>query len=104
MRVDFIKKYFWTDEIGSFHALLKDQEKIVGCYCAIPYQYTYFGTPLTFGLIVDTMLDEAYRGSPFTLKKMATPVYDNLRLNNIPFVLGFQLQCLSCCRKKVLKV
>lgn len=103
VRDDFIKKYFWTDEKGSFHAIMKDEEKIVGCYCAIPYQYTFFGTPLRFGLCVDTMLDEAYRGNPFTLKKMATAVYDNLRQNNIPFVFGFPNDNAYLLQKRILK-
>lgn len=100
---EFIKKYFWTDPKGSFHALMKDGEKIIGCYCGIPYRYNYFGRSLTFGLCVDTMLDEAYRGNPFTLKKMAIPVYNALRQHNVSFVFGFPNENAYLLQKKILK-
>jgi hypothetical protein len=101
--VDFFRKYFWTKSEGSYHALMICDEGIVGCYSVIPYKYRFFEREIWFGLSVDTMIDENYRGSPFNLKKMATAVYDKLVLDGVSFVFGFPNENVYLVRKKILK-
>lgn len=100
---DFFSKYYWTHPEGAYHSLLKVNEYVVGCYSVIPYEYKFFDCDVTFGLSVDTMIDEDYRGSPFNLKKMAAAVYDKLLLDGVSFVFGFPNDNIYLVRKKLLK-
>jgi len=99
----FNQKFIQTVLGYSFHCLMIKGEKIVGCYSVIPFEYNYFGKKVVFGLSVDTMIDEAYRGNPFNLKKMANLVYDRLKEDGIPFVFGFPNDNVYLVRKKILK-
>ena len=101
--VDFFSKYYWTNSEGSYHSLMMVNDNIVGCYSVIPYEYKFFDNNVTFGLSVDTMIDEDYRGSPFNLKKMATAVYGRLLLDGVSFVFGFPNENIYLVRKKLLK-
>ena len=101
--VGFFSKYYWTSSKGSYHSLMKVDDNIVGCYSVIPYEYKFFDSDVTFGLSVDTMIDEDYRGNPFNLKKMATAVYDKLVLHGVSFVFGFPNENVYLVRKKILK-
>lgn len=87
----------------SFHGVMKDNGYIVGCYSAIPYQYTVGGHSYIFGLSVDTMIDEAYRGSPFILKRLAQLVFDDLKESGIPLIFGFPNSNFYLITKKILK-
>lgn len=101
---DFQKKFFDTFLGYSYHSLmLNDNNEIVGCYSVIPYRYEYFDHELIFGLSVDTMIHEDYRGSPYTLKKLSSLIYEQLKANNIPFVFGFPNDNVYLVRKKILK-
>ncbi len=101
---DFDKKFISNIFKTSYHALLlNDEKKIVGCYSSIPQQYNYYGKEVTFGLSVDTMIDEEYRGSPFTLKKLANKVYESMKSDGISFVFGFPNDNVYLVRKKILK-
>lgn len=100
---DFFGKYYWTKPDGAYHSMMKVNDNVVGCYSVIPYEYKFFDKDVTFGLSVDTMIDEDYRGSPFNLKKMATAVYDKLVLDGVSFVFGFPNENIYLVRKKILK-
>jgi hypothetical protein len=101
---DFKKKFLSNTFKTSYHALLlSDNHKIVGCYTSIPQQYIYYGKEMTFGLSVDTMIDNEYRGNPFTLKKLANIVYDSMKDDGISFVFGFPNDNVYLVRKKILK-
>ena len=101
---DFDKK-FLNNSLGySYHSLmLNENDEIVGCYSCIPYEYNYFGKQVLFGLSVDTMIKEEYRGSPFTLKKLANAVYDEMKKDGVSFVFGFPNDNVYLVRKKILK-
>ena len=99
----FLKKYFWTNTEGSYHSLMLVNNEIVGCYSVIPYEYNFFDKKMTFGLSVDTMIDEEFRGNPFNFKKMATTIYDKLKTDGISFVFGFPNKNVYLVRKKILK-
>lgn len=104
MTLESFEQKFEKNQSGfSYHGLMVDEEKIVGCYSAIPYKYNYFGKKTVFGLSVDTMIAEACRGNPFNLKKMANLVYDGLKADGIPFVFGFPNDNVYLVRKKILK-
>lgn len=104
MTLESFEQKFEKNQSGfSYHGLMIDEERIVGCYSVIPYTYNYFGKEVVFGLSVDTMIAEAYRGSPFNLKKMANLVYDGLKADGIPFVFGFPNDNVYLVRKKILK-
>jgi hypothetical protein len=101
---DFINKFLQNIKSYSYHSLLiNENEEIVGCYSAIPYEYNYFGKKVLFGLSVDTMIKEEYRGSPFTLKKLANNVYEEMKKDGISFVFGFPNNNVYLVRKKILK-
>lgn len=102
--IDFEKKFLSNTFNTSYHALLlNDNNEIVGCYSSIPQEYNYFGSQVIFALSVDTMIDEEYRGSPFTLKKLATGVYSSMQQDGISFVFGFPNDNVYLVRKKILK-
>ncbi len=104
MTIEQFEQKFEKNQSGfSYHGLMIDEEKIVGCYSAIPYKYNYFGKEVVFALSVDTMIAEKYRGNPFNLKKMANLVYDSLKADGIPFVFGFPNDNVYLVRKKILK-
>ena len=105
MSIEEFKNKFELNIMGySYHSLLFNEEnEIVGCYSCIPYMYNYYGKKLLFGLSVDTMIQEKYRGSPFTLKKLANTVYDEMKKDGISFVFGFPNDNVYLVRKKILK-
>jgi hypothetical protein len=101
---DFEHKFLSNTFKTSYHGLLlNDANEIVGCYSSIPQEYNYFGIPVVFGLSVDTMIDEEYRGNPFTLKNLANEVYSAMQQDRISFVFGFPNDNVYLVRKKVLK-
>lgn len=99
----FEQKFAKNQSAFAYHGLMIEEEKIVGCYSAIPYKYNYFGKEIIFALSVDTMIAETYRGNPFNLKKIANLVYDSLKADGIPFVFGFPNDNVYLVRKKILK-
>lgn len=99
----FFRKYFWTTTNGSYHSMMKDNDAVVGCYSVIPYDYKFFDKNVHFGLSVDTMINENFRGNPFDFKKMASAVYEKLVADGISFVFGFPNENVYLVRKKILK-
>jgi len=99
----FEQKFEKNQNSFSYHGLMTDEGRIVGCYSAIPNEYNFFAKKIVFALSVDTMIAEAYRGNPFNLKKMANLVYDSLKEYGIPFVFGFPNDNVYLVRKKILK-
>ena len=101
---DFFIKFTKNAKGYSYHSiLLNNENEIVGCYSSIPYEYNYFGNKLLFGLSVDTMIKEEYRGSLFTFKKMAQNVYEKMNKDGVSFVFGFPNDNVYQVRKKMLK-
>jgi len=100
---EFFKKYQNNAFGYSYHSFILDNDIIVGSYTVIPYKYNFFGSDMVFGLSVDTMIKDKYRGSPFTFKKLANNVYNELKKDKIPFVFGFPNDNVYLVRKKILK-
>lgn len=104
MTLELFDQKFTKNCLGfSYHGLMIEEDKIVGCYSVIPYNYRFFNQEYIFGLSVDTMISEAYRGNPFNLNKMANLVYDGLKADGIPFVFCFPNDNIYLVRKKILK-
>lgn len=101
---DFEKQFLNTTKGYSYHALMIEENNLIlGCYSCIPMEYQYFSNNFTFGLSVDTMINEGYRGNPYNLKKLANLVYESMIKDNIPFVFGFPNDNVYLVRKKILK-
>ena len=100
---DFSKQFLGTITGYSYHGLMIENDKIVGCYSAMPFEYNFYSKKYIFALSVDTMIMKEYRGNPFSLKKMANLVYKSLTVDGIPFVFGFPNDNVYLIRKKILK-
>jgi hypothetical protein len=100
---EFAKKYQNNVSGYSYHSFMLDDNKIVGSYTVIPHEYKFFDNNMIFGLSVDTMIKEEYRGSPFVFKKLANNAYMELKKDAIPFVFGFPNDNVYLVRKKILK-
>lgn len=100
----FDKQFLNTPKGYSYHGLIVNEDNlIVGCYSSIPMKYEYYNNNYVFGLSVDTMIREKYRGSPFNLKKIANLVYELMLKDDIFFVFGFPNDNVYLVRKKILK-
>lgn len=86
----------------SYHGLLLDGGRMVGCYTSIPFHYHYFGKREIFAESVDTMIHPDYRGSAGNLKDMAESVYAALAADGIPFVFGAPNERIHSSRKRKL--
>jgi hypothetical protein len=87
----------------SYHGLMLDEGRIVGCYSTIPFHYHYFGKIEVFAESVDTMIHPDYRGSSLNLKTMAESVYAALVNDGIPFVFGAPNERIYPIRKRKLE-
>ncbi|MEN6428936.1 MAG: GNAT family N-acetyltransferase [Phycisphaerales bacterium] len=99
----FDRKYLRTPLGYSYHGLMTAEDAIVGAYNVIPYEYDYFGRRVLFGLSVDTMIGGDCRGGPFSLREMATLVYDAMRRDNLGFVFGFPNEMAYEYTKRLLR-
>ena len=99
----FHRKYRVTPFGYSYHGLMLANDKIVGAYNIIPYIYRFFGRDAKFGLSVDTMIDEQYRGGPFNLLRMANLVMEAIRQDEVSFAFGFPNDNVYEFTTKVLK-
>jgi hypothetical protein len=99
---DFLKKFKSNEKMYSFHGLMKINNEIIGSYPVIPNKFNYFGKELFFGLVVDTLIDEKYRGNLDNLIKLNNIVYEKLKKENIPFVYGIANKNYYPIIKKIL--
>lgn len=101
--VDFFEKQFQKNPLrDSYHGLMKQGDRIVGSYSAIPFRYHYFGREETFAISVDTMIHKDARESG-SLYRLANQVYDELVKDGIPFVFCFPNENIYLIRKKLLR-
>jgi len=99
---DFLKKFKSNKKNYSFHGLMKIKNKVIGSYPVIPNKFNYYGRELFFGLVVDTLIDEKYRGNIDNLIKLNNTVYEKLKEENIPFVYGIANKSYYPIIKKLL--
>ena len=60
---DFMKKFTSNTKKYSFHGLMKKNNKVIGSYSVIPNKFRYFDEDLFFGLGINTMIEQNYRGN-----------------------------------------
>jgi len=99
---EFIEKFSRNFLKFSFHGLMIYENKIIGCYHVIPYEFKYFSNKQLFGQSVDTTIDINFRGNIFNLKKLAYSVYDELKKFNIFFVYGIANEKFYPVKKRIL--
>ncbi len=99
---DFINKFKSNEKHYSFHGLMKHKNKIIGSYPVIPKKYKYYGKELFFGLVVDTLIEENYRGDLNNLINLNNIVYEKLKKEDIPFIYGIANKNYYPIVKKVL--
>lgn len=100
---EFDRKYMLTPLGYSYHGLMFSEEQLVGTYNIIPYLYNYFGARILFGLSTDMMVNEEYRGGPFSVINMVNLVYEGLKRDNIGFIFGFPNDNAYQFTKRILK-
>lgn len=85
----FERKYDAPVGGTSYHGLtLSENGKIVGCTATIPFSFDSFGEEKVFGLVVDSMIDPAYRKSIFALKKMFDQSAELMNNDGVSFVFA----------------
>jgi hypothetical protein len=100
---DFLHQ-FERNEFGfSYFGLIYENDRLIGSYAVIPFEYIYNDERVIFAQSVDTMIDKKYRGNPFLLKRLSSKVYKRLKKDSIPFVFGFPNDNIYLVRKKILK-
>ena len=99
----FGRRYLHTPLGYSYHGLMVVDGSIVGAYNVIPYEYSFFGTRVLFGLSVDTLITKDGRGGPFNLSEMAAIVYEVMRSDRVGFIFGFPNEIAYGYVKRVLK-
>ena len=86
---EFQRKYKAPIGGSSYHGLaLSEDGEIVGCTATIPFMYNYFAQEKMFGLVVDSMIDPAYRKSIFALKKMFDQSAELMKSDGVSFVFA----------------
>lgn len=83
----FNRYYFLTPLGYSYHAILKDEGKIVGHNAYVPLSFYYLGKRMLFVDTVSSMLASDHRGF-MNYYKMLVSSYKELKKVGIPFVYG----------------
>jgi hypothetical protein len=99
---EFKKKFLNNFLKFSFHGLMKLDNKIVGCYHVIPYEFNFFSSKKLFAQSVDTTISPKFRGNIYNLKKLANLVYEEIKKFNIFFVYGIANEKFYPVKKKIL--
>ena len=86
----------------SFHALMFEKNKIVGCNTVIPQEFNYFGKKYLFGQWCETLIDKNYRGAIFNFKRLGNILNDVLLKNDICFIYGLPNKALYIVSKRLL--
>jgi hypothetical protein len=80
---------FLNNPLGySFHSMIIDNERIVGCGSYIPSYYLVNGQQLLFANSVDTMVTKPYRDFA-NLYYMITTIYEYMKNEGVVYVYGF---------------
>jgi hypothetical protein len=87
--VTHFRNQFLNNPLGySYHSIIIETGKIVGCDSYIPSYYTVDGQRLLFANAVDTMISKPYRDF-VNLYDMVTEVHDYMKKDGVICVYGF---------------
>tara|TARA_Y100000590_G_C15697297_1_gene1005582 strand:+ start:845 stop:1822 length:978 start_codon:yes stop_codon:yes gene_type:complete len=99
---EFKEKYLYNFLGFSFHGLMKSNDKIVGCYNVIPYEFVFFSEKVLFGQWCENLIDSNFRGNFYNFKKLANIVNEELKNYKIFFVYGWPNKPLYVVSKRLL--
>ena len=85
---NFKEKYLKSFRNESYHALIIDNDMVVGGCTAIPYKYIYFGQEISCALFVDAFVQEDYRKNEFAMYDAYTLIKDKLIEDGFPFIIS----------------
>jgi hypothetical protein len=85
---DFKHKYLTTIDGVSYHALLTEEERVVGGCTIIPYEYYIGGEIIRAGLAVDVFILENYRSDPYSLYNMYKDLKTEIIARDISIVIA----------------
>ena len=86
----------------SFHALMINKSKIVGCNTVIPQEFIFFEKKYIFGQWCETLIDKNFRGGFSNFKKLGSIFNEELLKNNIYFIYGLPNRALYLVSKRLL--
>lgn len=101
---EFKQKYLYNFLGFSFHGLMINNNKIVGCYTVIPQKFTFFSKKMIFGQWCENLIDKKFRGSFTNFKKLGNIVNSKLVDYDICFVYGLPNRSLYVVSKRLLKM
>jgi len=87
--IEHFQNQFLNNPLGfSYHSMIIEKNKIVGCDSYIPSYYLVNGKRVLFANGVDTMVSKPYRDF-VNLYDMVTIVHDYMKNEGVKFVYGF---------------
>lgn len=84
----FQQKYLQTPKGYSYHTYMIADNKVVGSCNVVPYQYLVGREMKTFGLMTDIFIHSSYRGNPLSMMKMISAIKEQLKKEDIPFLMA----------------
>ena len=100
--VKFKEKYLYNFLGFSFHGLMKSDNKIVGCYNVIPYEFVFFSKKILIGQWCETLIHQDFRGGFSNFRKLGDIVNEELKKSKIFFVYGLPNRQLYVVSKRLL--
>ena len=99
---EFKEKYLYNFLGFSFHGLMKLDDKIVGCYNVIPYEFVFFSKKIFFGQWCENLIHHDFRGNFYNFIKLANIVNEELKKFKIFFIYGWPNRPLYVVSKRLL--
>ena len=81
---------------------MKSDDKIVGCYNVIPYEFILFSKKILIGQWCETLIHEDFRGGFSNFRKLGDIVNEELKKSKIFFVYGLPNRQLYIVSKRLL--
>lgn len=84
----FERKYLSTIHKKAYHALLMNEDTVVGGCSVMPYEYEYKNSKISIGLAVDVFILEDFRTDPLLLRRMYNQLKKRLETEGIIAVVA----------------
>ena len=99
----FTHKYLKTIDGTSYHALLLENDDIVGGCTVIPYNYLSGSEKIKIGLAVDVFIHPAYRSDPYSLLRMYQLLKTRVKEENIAMIIAVPNDMIYSYWKNIVK-